>query len=135
VARFLSGIAILGSLYGCSLLGDDKPAVSGVWGGDQIEFAATSGGLTLTYNCFVVTFPGAAHFIHGDSIVADGNVTAASFDPQIGQQWRISGTIVGDTAYISSSYLRLHTTDEWIGPLTDTLRAGHGVFYGLPCSE
>lgn len=131
----LRAVAVLALLYGCSLLGDDKPTVSGLWGGDQVELAATHSGVTLRYNCFSVTFPGPVRLIESDSFAATGTVTASSFAPTVGQRWRISGRLVRDTVYLTSSFVKLFTVDQWIGPSTDTLSVGHGAFYGLPCSE
>ena len=120
-------------LIGCSLVGDDQMSVTGVWGASQVELTAGPSGIGIDLWCSQVTFPGPVPLIHGDSFAVNGKVTADSWTPLVGQSWRLSGVIVGDTLVMTTSYLHVGTADTWEGPWTQKLARGHGTFSHLPC--
>lgn len=64
-----------------------------------------------------------------------GKVTESSWDALIGQPWRLSGLIGGDTLTMVVSDLRLGTADTWEGTGTLKLAAGSGKFKFVACES
>jgi hypothetical protein len=133
--RLRGRILLVVVLASCSVFGDDSQSLAGLWGGTQVEVTASHSSLVINWYCFQVTFPGPIALVHADSFAVSGKVTAATWTPEVGQPWRVSGVIVGDTLSLTYSWVQVGSVDTWEGPWTIKLPSGHGTFEGLPCPE
>lgn len=129
-------LAPIGLLTGCTLLGGGQRPVLGTWGALNVELSATNAGISINFGCYQVTFPGPVPLVHGDSFgVLNGTVTHAAWDAQIGQRWRISGAIRGDTLALALTHILFDPANTWGDSESVKLRAGPGTFHFVACAE